>query len=718
MPPPKPLSRRDLFELISDEALRDGVVEPHENRILQKMAKFLRLSAEESTAIAKASIRRYQSGELGQSRALSPEALFQEAQRLVLDDGQVDEEEAVMLRALRHVLGLEPTAEVPVEPPSPGSTTPHLARALDQDPIQAWKAEHGVWLGPVQHCSPEVRQAWSSIRAGIQSQSLEVLTRGLETLEDALESHTVGLADIVLALRVLRLSRILLRTQPGTEPNHPVRAWPGSTLYARLMIRMGSILLSLSQFRPHPTSDEALGLAWVYLVEDLSELVRSSRTDALLALGPVLTQACRASQDLLPNHLSGEVFSLLAERAEGGSKQLRATLAKVYRDLCSALKPNHPLALRADAALPLLQGDGGFFPPGHKPPPSQPGRECGGEAVTRIRGLLEKLDREAALEQTFLEALSKASIPQVDAYFQALQDRAKDMQIPPESVLDQHLVALALPSLPGWPRPVLAFFSGSDQDSHRTEFRERVLSVSLRRDQEKARVQAEFPLAGITILQAESFDPKPLAQELNRSGGAYDVALVSLSRKTAQLWHQTGNLDPTGGIYEVEYNLLGQGDVEGAKRALAKTLERHPWNSLARIHLGLIAKRSGDLAQAKRCFQEALQAQPHDWLPRTRLGVLAKQDDQVSEALRWLYEAYRLNPTDESTALTFASLALQEAASGDSSKLPLYEYVMAGFSSWDPANPGFRAVLQNAEAIHSAYAVGIPTTEPDRGFAV
>lgn len=102
----RPLGREGLFQLVSDEVFQDGVVEPWENAILQKLSRFLRLDARESLEIAQRSREKFASGELGESRPLDPLSLYLKVLTCVYEDGRVDLEEEQMLIGLRIMFNL------------------------------------------------------------------------------------------------------------------------------------------------------------------------------------------------------------------------------------------------------------------------------------------------------------------------------------------------------------------------------------------------------------------------------------------------------------------------------------------------------------------------------------------------------------------------------------------------------------------------------------
>ena len=97
----KPLSRKGLFQLVTDEVFKDGKVEKWENSILNKLAKFLSIKGEWAQKIAGRSAEKYKAGELGTKRPLNAMQLYERALFFVWSDGVVDEAERKMLQGLR-----------------------------------------------------------------------------------------------------------------------------------------------------------------------------------------------------------------------------------------------------------------------------------------------------------------------------------------------------------------------------------------------------------------------------------------------------------------------------------------------------------------------------------------------------------------------------------------------------------------------------------------
>lgn len=101
-----PMKPEDLFSLVAEEVLLDGVVDSQENKLLNHLARYLGLESEAAMGIAKGLQESLKANPPAQQRALSPRMLYAKTLKAVFADGIVDEAEAKMLRALRRLFRL------------------------------------------------------------------------------------------------------------------------------------------------------------------------------------------------------------------------------------------------------------------------------------------------------------------------------------------------------------------------------------------------------------------------------------------------------------------------------------------------------------------------------------------------------------------------------------------------------------------------------------
>lgn len=161
----------------------------------------------------------------------------------------------------------------------------------------------------------------------------------------------------------------------------------------------------------------------------------------------------------------------------------------------------------------------------------------------------------------------------------------KENNMDPEVFLFRNLVALIFPSLADYSRPVVAFFALGNAGGHHEEMKGGWVSVLLK-GLDGNRVQAVpdfpiFPSTSFLSIPLNEKDTVALRDALDRSGGAYDVALVDPGRTGVRIWHQVGDLDPSGNLFQVERDLLPAENFQGAEQCLDKALSRHPWLSRA-----------------------------------------------------------------------------------------------------------------------------------------
>lgn len=105
----RPLTKRDLFQLVADEAFRDGLIDSAEAMLLAKLGRLLGLSRDEARALASVSRARYETGHFEETRPMDIEHLYVEALQRVLADGRVGWDERRVLAGLRKLLGIAET---------------------------------------------------------------------------------------------------------------------------------------------------------------------------------------------------------------------------------------------------------------------------------------------------------------------------------------------------------------------------------------------------------------------------------------------------------------------------------------------------------------------------------------------------------------------------------------------------------------------------------
>ena len=103
----KPLSREGLFQLITDEVLKDGVVENWEDSMLRTWCRLLRVAPETAKQIFHRSKEKYKSGELGRERPFHVATLYERTLYFIVSDKRFDDAEKQMLKMLRRLFNVD-----------------------------------------------------------------------------------------------------------------------------------------------------------------------------------------------------------------------------------------------------------------------------------------------------------------------------------------------------------------------------------------------------------------------------------------------------------------------------------------------------------------------------------------------------------------------------------------------------------------------------------
>lgn len=133
------LGRRNLFLLAARECFRDGHLDDHENEVLQRLCRVLKIPSKDARKMAGVARAEVQSGKVARGGALDVEKLFRKAADLAAADGEVDTREAVLLDLCGRVLGLPLSTRKDIledarrEPTGEFENTDELAAQADSD---------------------------------------------------------------------------------------------------------------------------------------------------------------------------------------------------------------------------------------------------------------------------------------------------------------------------------------------------------------------------------------------------------------------------------------------------------------------------------------------------------------------------------------------------------------------------------------------------------
>ena len=762
------LSREELFRMFADEACRDGILEDYEKKILLNVARFLRMENDEAGRILQESHERYEQGLLGESRRFEPRALYLRALQGIYADGQVDSIEEQMLAGLRKMFNIsledheamlkafavpaamvesEPSPEVPVvsatesdipqEPfkaeakaangpasSPPGSTTGHLAERLEFNRQQAWFNDQCNWYQIQRRVSEPMAQNWNRFLIGLQQGSEKEVYNALDAIDDLLGPlNEILLADVMMALGAIRWSRVLLKTRFATDRNGSARTWPLENIYMRLSIKMGPILISIDHLRIREGIEEVASLVFVHLLEDLAMLIESRHIDPMPHLGSLMRMVFRVAPKAGVMHRAADLLKMLAAEAKRQGGILAYQFVQVCRNICDAEPRNHPLIVEADQAILAIEPEERFFPQDYQTPMSRPSANKPYDpAMQRLERLITETAGKHEAEQMLTAALAKIDLSILDDTRTNAEKSAAENGLDPADFIERYVIAMILPELPDYQRPVMAFFSLGFAGGHHEEMKGSWCHIWLKENAKKGlQIWPDFPVFPSTELLSlplSGSDVPVLKEALQRSGGAYDVALVDPDRKSARIWHQVGDLDPTGNLYLAEHDLLPAENNAEALRCLDAALSGQPWLSGALIQKGLIAKRSDDRATARKYFAEALSVQPHDPHALTRMGVLEKNENQLEKCDEYLIKSLHILPVQPSAMVTLGSDMLSRLASDDSSALPLWDYYIAGLHAHRGDSQDFREIAGVSEGLDPKLARNATIVPVDTVFYI
>lgn len=615
-----------------------------------------------------------------------------------------------------------PTVPRPAPPPHrPGVGTAHLAGRLETDPQNAWFREHCFWFNALRQASPPARSAWDDFLKGLETLDEATMYRGLDALDDILNSlEGVSLADVLLALGALRWARVLLKTTYAPDGSAEARDWPGEPLYQRLAVKMGPILISVDHLRVPQKIEEGLALIFAGLLEDLCLVIERRQAEPIRLLGVTICQLTRCFPKSRLTFRGADLLPPLADRVARQGGEVQAGFVALCREFCGIQPQNHPLAVEAHRALLDLAPDQTVFPRDLRPRGASTPNPTHEPALQRLDRLIKEVCQREESERLLAEALATADLGPVTAVREAAIQAGRESGLPSEMALARQLVAMVLPEPAGYPRPVVAFFTFGGAGGHHEELKGGWIQVLLKPlDGNRLQVVPDFPFHPSTSLLSIPLDQagtSALEAALHRSGGTYDVALVDPGRTGARIWHQVGDLDPSGTLFRVEEELLRADRPDEADRCLDEALARFPWLSRAWVHKGLIAKRAGKMADARQAFTRALEVQPHDPNALTRLGVLDKNENAIPRAEEILRRSLKILPTEPSAIVTVASLALGRLAGGESGALPLWDYYVAGLHAIRGDSRDFQEIAEVGDNLDRGLARKARTIPVDWGF--
>lgn len=101
-----PLTAEGLFQLVTDEVLRDGRVEPVEKNAVLALATRLKLDRHRALAIFELSRKKLESRTLGQARPMDRIAVCGAVLSYIFSDHRYDQDEEELFSDLRAIFGI------------------------------------------------------------------------------------------------------------------------------------------------------------------------------------------------------------------------------------------------------------------------------------------------------------------------------------------------------------------------------------------------------------------------------------------------------------------------------------------------------------------------------------------------------------------------------------------------------------------------------------
>jgi len=709
------LTREGLFQMLAEEAFRDGVLEDWERKVLQKVARFLRLDGALAKQIARDAKKRFLAGELGEAARLDPRRLYTRVVAMILSDGEVDELERKMLDGLRRLFSIDdavhaqllaeaerlgarssghPPAPAPPEddppvtrpPPAPpgDAEPPEPLRRLHQLRRQAHAELRATWEAARGEASGEYRALWSRVLATAGAPDGAAFERVLRDLELHLADLEEPHPDRAAALELVSLSRLFL------APTDPLGPWAQRPRYLACLRAITNLLMDVEDLGSSAAIDAALEVATLELWLDLLHLVRCGWDEPLPELRHVLELACRVRPELAAVHLGAGVLRRLEAALAPAAQPCRVHLFRAARALCEELDARHPLVGAANALLVGLAPERAMYDPDLETDEAR--EHPDGPRRRRLEQELQHLELDA-----FRLAVARQGLAETGSFdaLQALQGQAGEafsgVVLADAVGLERPMIALAAPREGGRPLgPPLEIRLALDGEER--------AQLGLRRPDGSAR----WPLA----LELGPATRERLGRALAASGGALDLVSLDHDLEPRRAWTQGGGLDLSGGLQRAR-TAVSKKEGAAAAQLLEQLVGETPWLSAAQAGRARLLAQAGDLAGARACLEAAVAAQPRDHWCWCLLGQLAAREGDAAGALARLEVAEALAPRDPRVLDGLADLL---ARAGDA------ERGLSCLATLQAVAPGSTSTGKLAEALGkagvAAEVLGSPAAQP------
>lgn len=551
-------------------------------------------------------------------------------------------------------------------------TLPQIEGRMRFDSFLHWDLEQDFFDEADGHASAEGGRAWIRLRDAMAACRKDEVRAGTVTLvESVTKAKNPNPADVVHLLAALRQSRVLLCRELSDVAEGPPMSCPGLVAHRAFHEAVVAGLGSMSRYRWNGLVNEALIRVYVHMLETISHCIDKGFVEPIDWMGETLIVILRLIWD---NPICPETAPLIEVMGRRVERIHRESLTRVYGEICkeivATLPPRHRCSQVAEKIWRLLDPDAGAS--------IARGKEQEPKKVLTVpkdlRKRLERIVSRVSLEER-LELAALAAI-------RAAQERDEERKLRTPAQDSCLLSLIVVPDAPTYPRPILLLRSHGDEGSHHGEFPSGCLTFDEIREPDGAlRLQVDVPLAPGTRISSERISKRErrlLRERLDASRGAYDVVLADRLLRSARVWQQCGDLDPTGYVSIVQRKLAPSGRFDEAEQLLERSFAAMPWLSKALVCQGLIAKKRGDVPRAREFFQQAMSVQLQAYAPIVRLGVLAKSEGDFSTAYAMLFLGLRLNPTDVPALATLSALTCH-GATMESRWTSAWDYVHSAF---------------------------------------
>jgi len=612
-----------LFQLLADEVFRDGVIDDWENKVLNRIGRFLRLDYEKARKICRTSKDRYKRGELGDAAPLNPRLLYNSALRLAYSGGIANFREESMLQGLRKLFSITPMEHDEMFKLAIGNT---VVTSLSEISGPQYHDER------MRSCASTIEESGEKeFRYTTSTKQNEFFAQYVNELpkykSKTFEELLAAITDPVLVLRFIPNLRLLLRTVNDSSGNF----WFWKERYGLIVRKILSTFSRLDRTWPLKTIKHKVNFGLAHLWLDLLHLVRYGRVEPISILFPLIEKLCN-------------LFPELESVAEGAT--VVATIRTAVKCLSEEMKDCVLSAIESfeeQLHKSSAKNNSSFFP-----------------LAERMREEILLMARETTAKMGLCALL-------YDMNFESTKD----------------VSAYCYLNLDYCERPfiVIRCLNGLAKLSEQLKLCH--IDINVVFDSEETAhivvedVDADFKMV-IDSPDLASVLPE-LNEQLNKTNGAYDVVLIDSSNIIKRIWFQAHDFDPSGRVVSA-ITMLNNDMVSKAQEEFTSIAKEYSYLVAPYIYLSLIEKDEGNFNKARKYLETALSIAPNHSNVLGRLGVLSKKEGKTEEARIWLERSLSTNSTDTSILGTLAALYLMNSNDYENGMARYMYYIQAMFA--------------------------------------